>query len=122
VVTQEVTEPLYLNSFCIGFRSHDSKMYHPDFVKHLFRSAEMRRQIIRTANGVTRFNVSKGRLAKVEVPIPELSEQRRIAEVLDNFEALVNDLSVGLPAELAARRTQYEHYRDRLLTFEEAPA
>jgi len=41
---------------------------------------------------------------------------------LDKLEMLVNDLSVGLPAELAARRTQYEYYRDRLLTFEEATA
>ena len=45
--------------------------------------------------------------------------QRRIADVLDSFDALVNDLSSGLPAEIAARRTQYEHYRDRLLTFPE---
>lgn len=61
-----------------------------------------------------------GRIARVPMPIPELAEQRRIAGVLDKFDALVNDLSVGLPAELAARRKQYEHYRDRLLTFEEA--
>ena len=39
--------------------------------------------------------------------------------ILDKFDALVNDLSAGLPAELAARRKQYEHYRDRLLTFKE---
>ena len=52
--------------------------------------------------------------------LPSLDEQRRIVAILDNFDALVNDLSVGLPAELAARRKQYEYYRDRLLTFEEA--
>ena len=45
-----------------------------------------------------------------------------IAAVLDDFEALVNDLSVGLPAELTARRKQYEHYRDKLLAFEETVA
>ena len=49
-----------------------------------------------------------------------MDEQSRIVATLDNFDALVNDLMVGLPAELAARRKQYEHYRDRLLTFEEA--
>jgi len=58
----------------------------------------------------------------VKVPVPTKPEQDRIAAVLDDFESLVNDLSVGLPAELAARRKQYEHYRDRLLTFTEAPA
>jgi len=52
--------------------------------------------------------------------IPPLEEQERIVAILDKFDVLVNDLSVGLPAELAARRKQYEHYRDRLLTFDEA--
>lgn len=59
---------------------------------------------------------------KYPVPLPPLDEQRRISSDLDKFDALVNDLSVGLPAELAARRKQYEYYRDELLTFEEAAA
>ena len=58
-------------------------------------------------------------LKRIKVPIPPLEEQRRIVSILDRFDSLVNDLSVGLPAELAARRKQYEYYRDRLLTFEE---
>lgn len=53
------------------------------------------------------------------IPVPSLEEQARIVGILDKFDALVNDLSVGLPAELAARRQQYEYYRDRLLTFKE---
>ena len=61
-------------------------------------------------------------MASWELFIPPLEEQRRIVEVLDRFDALVNDLSIGLPAELAARRQQYEYYRDQLLTFEEAAA
>lgn len=62
-----------------------------------------------------------GRLLKsLEVAVPPLDEQRRIASVLDRFDALVNDISIGLPAELSARRQQYEYYRDRLLTFKEA--
>ena len=59
---------------------------------------------------------------KIEIPVPPLEEQERIVAILDKFDALVNDLSIGLPAELAARRKQYEYYRDRLLTFEEAAA
>lgn len=120
VVTADLAEPMYLNSFCIGFRPHDVDLLNPEFAKHLFRSGAMRRQIIKTASGVTRINVSKARLVKIEVPIPDAETQNRIAKALDGFETLTRSLSAGLPAELAARRTQYEYYRDKLLTFEEA--
>lgn len=55
-------------------------------------------------------------LKKVKIPVPPLTEQERIVAILDKFDALVNDLSSGLPAEIAARRKQYEYYRDQLLT------
>ena len=54
---------------------------------------------------------------KIKIPVPTLAEQERIVAILDKFYALVNDISVGLPAELNARRKQYEYYRDKLLTF-----
>ncbi len=117
VLTQHTQEKLYLNSFCFGFRLHNKKLFLPDFLKHLFRSSELRAQIKKTANGTTRFNVSKAKFALISIPIPPLSEQQRIVDILDRFDALVNDLSAGLPAEIEARRKQYEYYRDTLLTF-----
>ena len=51
------------------------------------------------------------------IPVPSLIEQQRIVEILDRFETLTNDLQEGLPAEIAARRQQYEYYREKLLTF-----
>ena len=56
-------------------------------------------------------------LKKIRIPIPPLAEQERIVAILDKFDALVNDISSGLPAELEMRGKQYEYYRDRLLTF-----
>ena len=63
--------------------------------------------------------LSVNMLKQLSVPVPPFPVQVATASILDKFDSLVNDLSVGLPAELAARRKQYEYYRDRLLTFEE---
>ena len=63
--------------------------------------------------------LSVNMLKQLSVPVPPLPVQVATASILDKFDSLVNDLSIGLPAELAARRKQYEYYRDRLLTFEE---
>ena len=62
------------------------------------------------------------RLMDFEIPVSALDEQQHIADLLDRFDALVNDVTSGLPAEIAARRAQYEHYRDRLLSFPEKAA
>jgi type I restriction enzyme, S subunit len=61
-----------------------------------------------------------GKLESIPVAVPPIDEQRRTGSALDKFDTLVNDLSLSLPAELNARRQQYDHYRDRLLTFSEA--
>lgn len=64
--------------------------------------------------------ISKGDADQVLIPVPSIEEQRRVVRTLDKFDALVNDITSGLPAEIAARRKQYEYYRDKLLTFTEA--
>lgn len=56
-------------------------------------------------------------LENLWAPVPPLKEQERIASILDRFDKLCNDISEGLPAEIAARQKQYEYYRDKLLTF-----
>ena len=64
-------------------------------------------------------SIRRPMLNEFPVPIPPLSTQHRIVAILDRFDALCNDLTSGLPAEIAARQKQYEYYRDKLLTFEE---
>jgi type I restriction enzyme, S subunit len=65
-------------------------------------------------------SVRKPMLDSYFIPLPSLEEQARIVAILDRFDALTNDLTHGLPAEIAARQKQYEYYRDKLLTFEDA--
>lgn len=62
------------------------------------------------------------RFASTPIPVPPLELQEKIVAILDRFETLVNDLSEGLPAEIAAVKEQYEYYRNRLLTFKEKTA
>ena len=62
-------------------------------------------------------HVSGEALGKIMLPVPTIDEQNRIVSILDHFDALCNDISSGLPAEIEARRKQYEYYRDKLLTF-----
>ena len=57
-------------------------------------------------------------IESLRIPLPPLAEQERIVSILDRFDKLCNDISVGLPAEIEARKKQYEYYRDKLLTFE----
>ena len=71
-------------------------------------------------SGGAQPKLNQANLNKIPIPIPPLDEQERIVSILDKFDALVNDLGSGLPAEIKARRQQYEHYRDRLLSFREA--
>ena len=117
VVNEEVKENVYLNSFCFGYRFHNSELFLPNFLKFLFRSEKIRKQIVKTANGVTRFNVSKKKMEKIQIPIPPIEEQERIAGILDKFDTLVNSISEGLPREIELRRKQYEYYREKLLSF-----
>ena len=59
-------------------------------------------------------------MGRIKIPVPPIEEQERIVNILDRFDKLCNDISEGLPAEIEARRKQYEYYRDKLLSFNEA--
>ncbi|MGO1390013.1 restriction endonuclease subunit S [Brachybacterium alimentarium] len=88
----------------------------PKFLHFLL---DRNRGLLKHDNGVDQTHLSKGQVTGLTIPVPSIEEQNRIVDRLERFDGLVNDISIGLPAELAARRKQYEHYRDRLLTFKE---
>ncbi|MGL2631817.1 restriction endonuclease subunit S [Helicobacter pylori] len=117
VVTQKIEKDIYLNSFCFGFRFFDKNLFNPSFLKHFLRDYNFRKNISKVANGVTRFNVSKQLLSKITIPIPPLEIQQEIVKILDQFSILTTDLLAGIPAEIKARKKQYEYYREKLLTF-----
>ncbi len=119
VVTIEPKIKTYINSFCFIWRPHKEIEILPEFSKHLFRGREFRDKVIETANGVTRMNISKPKLLAIKIPVPPLKIQRESVEILNNFDTLANDISVGIPAEINARRLQYEYYRNKLLSFRE---
>ena len=114
VVTKEIEDDIYLNSFCFGLRPSNNEIAIPEYLSHYFRSNNVRKQISKTANGVTRFNISKKILADVEILIPSIKEQEKIAEILDSFTNLIDALN----EELSLRQKQFEYYREKLLTFD----
>lgn len=90
-----------------------------DFLYYLLRSTPVQEEFVRRAGAGTVKNLNADIVRSVVIPVPPRAEQKRVIDLLDHFDALLNDIRIGLPAELAARRKQYEHYRDRLLTFKE---
>lgn len=117
VVTSIPKENLYLNSFCFIYRLNDKTILYPDFAKYLFRSSDLRKQISKTASGVTRFNVSKKLMEKVVIPVPPMDVQKEIAKTLDELADITDELIKELNMELNARKKQYDFYSDSLLTF-----
>lgn len=87
------------------------------FISYYMATGRFNKDKRRHAFGTKVIDVAPKNLAKIEFPLPPLEEQQRIVDILDRFDALTSSLSEGLPAELAARRSQYEYYRDQLLTF-----
>lgn len=68
-------------------------------------------------SGGAQPKLNQKNLNTIPIPLPSIKEQERIVGILDRFDALCNDISSGLPAEIGARTKQYEYYRDKLLTF-----
>ncbi|MEZ7666309.1 restriction endonuclease subunit S [Rothia sp. 27098_8_161] len=75
------------------------------------------RTLMFAGHGTIVKSITNKHLMETKIPVPPMEIQQRIVDILDRFDALTSSLSEGLPAELAARRSQYEYYRDQLLTF-----
>lgn len=89
----------------------------PKYMAYLFQTASFFNYKKKKATGTKVIRLTGDAMGNYLAPIPSLEEQHRIVSILDRFESLTTSLQSGLPAEIAARRQQYEHYRDKLLTF-----
>lgn len=89
----------------------------PKYLAYIFQSKEFLKFKKKNAQGAKVTRLKSGSLPKFKIPVPSLEEQERIVKILDQFDTLVNDTTVGLPAEINARKQQYEYYRNQLLTF-----
>ncbi len=106
-------EKVAIHDACYIFKS---KM-NPRFVSHYLRGSNYHLQIKKYVCEGKICSISSKSIGRSLIPVPSLQEQERIATILDRFESLTTSLQSGLPAEISARRQQYEYYRDKLLTF-----
>ena len=106
-------EPAAVHDACFIFRSD----LYPQYVSHYLRSDYYHKQIVKYVSEGKICSISAKGLGNTIIPVPPYEEQVRIATLLNNFDALVGDLTEGLPAEMAAVQEQYEYYRNKLLSF-----
>lgn len=107
-----------IHDHCYAFRHG----MNPKFVSYCMQTTSF---VAEKAKYVARTKVNTllvDAFSKIRIPVPSPEEQEHIVAILDRFDALVNDLSSGLPAEIKARRQQYEYYRDKLMSFVELEA
>ena len=104
------------NGFTIKATPKTDKLL-PEYCAYCFNTYSFRKYVTANCAFTTRASLTGSTIADYEMSIPSLEVQQRIVNVLDNFDAICTDLKIGLPAEIEARKKQYEYYRDLLLTF-----
>ena len=108
--------PLTTNQACCNLQV-DEKVAHYKYV-YYWISNEYER--LKAQGEGSQSNLNARKIKSYKIPLPPLSEQRRIVNILDRFDTLTNSISEGLPKEIALRHKQYEYYRDALLNFPRA--
>lgn len=107
--------PLTTNQACCNLQIDETKAD----VRYVFHWLSNEYEHLKALGEGSQSNINAKKVESYPISLPPLEEQRRIVSILDRFDKLTNDLSSGLPAEIEARRKQYEYYRDRLLSFDE---
>ena len=101
----------YFQDSNIIWLTHDGTVVTNEYLKHAYSVLEWKTE------GGTIKRLYGSSFHSLEIPVPSLETQRKVVDILDRFDALTTSLTDGLPAEIEARRQQYEYYRDKLLSF-----
>ena len=104
--------PSYFQDSNIVWLKHDESVVLNSYLKYCY---SLNPWTVSTGGTIARLY--NNNILNAVIPVPSLTEQERIVNILDKFETLVKDLSQGLPAEIEARQNQYEFYRNKLLSF-----
>lgn len=111
---------------CIGGTNGDvlvirinNEILNPRYLYQVLADDKFFEYNMQHAKGAKMPRGNKEAILQYKIPLPPIEEQKKIVNILDKFDTLVNDISQGLPAEIIARRKQYEYYRERLLSFPE---
>ena len=116
VIEGKIENGIFLDDHLFGIRIREVYKGAIDsvFLNYYFHSPDFRKVVNKTVRGVTRFYISKVAFMKLSIPLPPLSVQHKIVEILDKF----TELEAELEAELDCRKRQYEYYRNQLLSFD----
>ena len=113
VITETISNAVY-SYHIMRYRLFEKNMLLSYFINYVFDTDNVKKQILKKAQGLTRFGLSKDKFASIIIPVPSLSEQSRIVSILDTFTDSIDNLK----QQIEQRRKQYEHYRDQLLDLE----
>ena len=116
VIEDKISSGIFLDDHLFGIRINEKYkgIIESSFLNYYFHSPDFRKTVNKAVRGVTRFYISKVAFMRLSIPIPPLSVQRKLVEILDKF----TELEAELEAELDCRKRQYEYYRNKLLAFD----
>ena len=120
LITPEYDGQICSTGFCV-LRAN-KELILPKYLFFVLTTSDFYNYVECNQEGASYPAISNSKVKEYKIALLSLEEQERIVAILDKFDALVNDISVGLPAEIEARRKQYEYYRGKLLNFKKLPA
>ncbi|WP_417315936.1 restriction endonuclease subunit S [Cycloclasticus pugetii] len=91
--------PIYLNSFCKGYR-FIKKDVDPRFINYLLHSSECRAALFNEGRGFTRINLRMNKINDISLCLPPTPEQTAIANYLDTKTSQINSIVTTINTQI----------------------